>query len=123
MENSRVTLSIKPDREYLYNNISHIRVYNNSTGQVEQDRQVEYNDASELYLGTLGELKDSSLIVDTFARPPEDYFYNNKLARVNYEIKYGRQIVESKTVESQFTDKTFAFLGFRFRFCPRHPFC
>lgn len=123
MENQKVTLTITADNENLHEYISEIRVFNDSTDQIRQFRQVEYSGASELYLGTLNELKNSYLIVDTFARRTDDNSDYNKTARVSYEIKYGLQTVEKTTIESHFIDRTLAFLGFKFRFCPRHPFC
>src|SRR5882724_9221830 len=120
MENQKVTLTITTDNQYPHAYTFDIRVFNGSSDQF---RQVEYSGASELYLGTLNELKDSYLIVDTFARQVGEDSFNNNSARVSYEIKYGQQTIERATRESHFIDKTFAFLGFRFRFCPRHPFC
>ncbi|HEY9007887.1 MAG TPA: hypothetical protein VIM75_17225 [Ohtaekwangia sp.] len=123
MENQKVTLTITADNGYPQAYTSDIRVFNGSKEQFRQIKQVEYSRVSELYLGTLNELKDSYLIVDTFARRVGEDDFSNKTARVSYEIKYGQQTVEMTTIESHFIDRTLAFLGFRFRFCPRHPFC
>jgi hypothetical protein len=122
MENQKVTLTISTDRNESLLYTSDVRVFKLETGQLRQFKQIEYNGESELFLGTLNELKDAYLIVDTFARKANDYS-ENKTARINYEIKYGERTVEKTTIESHFIDRTLAFLGFRFRFCPRHPFC
>lgn len=122
MENEIVTLLISSDKNETFYYNSDVRIFGERNGKVRQFRQIEYTGSSELYLGTLNELKDSFLVVDTFARK----LYDNsetKTARVNYEIKYGQRTVEKTVIESHFIDRTLTFLGFRFRFCPRHPFC
>jgi hypothetical protein len=120
MEDQIVTLSIKSDT--LINYISDVRVYNERSGELLQIRQVESNKYSEVKLGSLSELKDSFLIVDTISSRISDIPFN-VVAKVQYIINYGQKEVLRTTVESHFLDRATAFFYFRFRFCPRFPFC
>ncbi len=120
MEDQTVSLSIKSDT--LNNYITDVRVYNELSGKLRQIRQVESNKYSEIRLGSLSELKDSFLIVDTIANRISDIPFND-IAKVQYIINYGQKEVERTIVESHFLDRTTAFFNFKFRFCPRFPFC
>lgn len=120
MENLAVTLTISSDNNELLNYISDISISNGISRQtIESD---VYRNATEVYLGKLSELKDSELIVITSAQRSENNL-NNNIAKINYEIKYGQTTVEKMTVEDKSIKRTSAIFNFRFRFCPRHPFC
>jgi hypothetical protein len=68
-------------------------------------------------LGTLQTLRNAELEVTTLVRE------GILPASVTYIIKYGEQVVEQKMVKPESHVDTIARFLFRFKFCPRFPFC
>lgn len=116
MENKQVTLEIAGDGPHQY--MSDVRLYNVKTGTLFLIlQQVDFN-TKQIALGNLTELADCHLIVDTIAQKES----SNSSAGVSYIIQFGETQVEKTIMQSASNEKT-AFFHFRFKFCPRFPFC
>jgi hypothetical protein len=122
MLDQTVTLKIMTGEGKLRKFTSDIRVFNSVTNQASQIKQLEYTQSTELSLGKLNDLQDSLLLIDTFVHRSDSLIHTGH-PTIKYEIRYGLQVVEQSSIELHFIDNMLASLGFRFRFCPRHPFC
>ena len=119
MNYEQVTLVITSEGSHNY--ISDIRIFDELTGDVRPVEQIRNfaSATSEIRLGVLNELQTSHLIVDTLAQKSSD----DKVFKIGYIIKYNETEVERNDNEMNFGGRATAILSFRFRFCPRHPFC
>lgn len=115
MEN--VTLIISSTGGHSY--VSDVRVFSETKNELQQIKQVTTGLSSNISLGNLDELRNSHLLIDTIAQ--KGNFDLNPM--IEYKIRYGDTEVEHTSFVSNFNDNQFAFFSFRFRFCPRFPFC
>lgn len=122
MNDQSVSLKIVADESTSLLINSDIRIFSDDASQVRQFRQTDFTAEADFFLGVLDSLKETYLVVDTFVRK-KDSNSKKSTARITYEISYGDITVEKVSIESHFLDRGVAILGFRFRFCPRFPFC
>ena len=75
---------------------------------------------SKFDLGDLDSLTHCHLFVDTVVQTGGRADYDPEIA---YAVSYSGQTVEEVFKKPEFDEYGFAFFRFRFKFCPRYPFC
>lgn len=101
---------------------SDILIYDKRSQDLRWVQTMESRENPLVRLGSLNELKDALLVVNTVGTRVADS-HSDGLAEMRYTIHYGNTEVESTSLKPHASDGSIAFFNFRFPFCPRFPFC
>lgn len=115
---AEITLKIKAPENWSMT--SHIRVIDEFSGAIQKSMQISGKENySNIYIGNLNNLRNSILFIDTIV--PKGV--HSHIQSVNYEIFYNQERIESKILPQYTKEESSTFFYFRFKFCPRFPFC